>query len=63
MNNVFNLLNGNSMISRFHEFERTFRGDPRAEVQRRMQTGQISQEQFNQVAQKANELYSMIYGK
>lgn len=37
------------MIQQFNNFKATFKGDPKAEVERLVQSGQISQEQLNQL--------------
>ena len=44
------------LISEVNNFKKSFNGDPRAEVERMLKSGQLSQEQFNQYAQIANEL-------
>ena len=48
------------LISEVNDFKKTFNGDPRAEVERMLRSGQLSQEQFNQYAQMANELSKYI---
>lgn len=48
------------MINQINNFKNNFKGNPRAEVERMMQSGQLSQEQFNQYAQVANELVKYI---
>lgn len=35
------------MMKAFQEFRRTFQGDPKAEVQRLLQSGQLTQEQLD----------------
>ncbi len=47
-----------SLIQQFNQFQQTFQGDPRAKVQELLQSGQMSQEQFNQLYSKATELYN-----
>lgn len=37
------------MIQQFNQFKSTFKGDPKAEVERLVQSGQISQDQLNQL--------------
>lgn len=63
-NSLFNAYGGNNgisqMINQVNSFRNTFKGDPKAEVQKLMQSGQLSQEQFNQYAQMANELIKYI---
>ena len=60
-NNLFNSIgNQNNPMATFIEqakqFKNSFRGDPRAEVNRLLQTGQMSQEQFNQLSQMAQQI-------
>lgn len=52
--------NISQMVNDFNNFKNSFKGDPKAEVERMMRTGQLSQEQFNQYAQMANELSKYI---
>ena len=53
-NNMANLL------SQFNQFRSTFSGNPEQQVKQLIQSGRISQEQFNQLAQTANQLYHLI---
>lgn len=66
-NPLFNLLNnqmpmGNmaSMINQFNQFRNNFKGDPKQVVQQMLNSGQISQEQFNQVSQMATQFQKML---
>ena len=47
-------------INEVNNFKKGFKGDPRAEVEKMLKSGQISQAQFNQYAQMANELSKYI---
>lgn len=59
--NSFGMQNNISQIvNDFNNFKNNFKGDPRAEVEKMMRSGQLSQEQFNQYAQMANELSKYI---
>jgi hypothetical protein len=59
--NSFGMQNNISQIvNDFNNFKNSFKGDPRAEVEKMMRSGQLSQEQFNQYAQMANELSKYI---
>ena len=55
-------LNGGfaNMMGQFQQFKQNFSGDPKAQVQQLLDSGQMSQEQFNQLAQTANQLYRMM---
>ena len=59
MNPLYQSLN-NDFISQFNQFKNTFQGDPKAQVQRLLATGQMSQEQFNRIAQMATQMRKMI---
>lgn len=48
------------MMQQLQQFKASFRGDPRAEVQRLLNSGQMSQEQFNQFGQMANQIMGMM---
>lgn len=63
-NSLYNSFGMQSNISQivndFNNFKNNFKGDPKAEVEKMMRSGQLSQEQFNQYAQMANELSKYI---
>lgn len=48
------------MMQQFQQFKAGFRGDARAEVQRLLNSGQMSQAQFNQLGQMANQIMGMM---
>ena len=50
----------NNFLSRFNQFRSTFTGDPEQQVKQLLSSGRISQEQFNQAAQIANQLRQLI---
>ena len=63
MNPLFNQMNQTNidrLSKSISEFQRNFRGDPKAEVERMMRTGQLSQQQFDQLAQQANQIMEML---
>ena len=53
-NNFFNLMN------RFQQFRNTFQGDPRATVQQLLDSGQMTQEQFEQLSQMAQQFQGFM---
>ena len=65
-NSLFNELGNNqfgdifSMLNQFNQFRSTFMGNPEAQVKQMLQHGQMSQEQFNQIAKLANQLRPFI---
>jgi hypothetical protein len=52
--------NNNDIISRFQKFRQSFSGNPQQQVQQLLNSGRISQEQYNAAVQKANALAKMI---
>jgi len=66
MNPLYNQLQGNMpmnpMINQFMEFRKNFTGDPQQMVQQMLNSGRLSQAQFNQYAQQANALYQQFKG-
>ena len=44
------------LIRQAKEFKKSFNGNPREEVQRLLNSGQMSQQQFNQLAQIAQQV-------
>lgn len=67
-NPLFNALGGGipqgngpmQMIQQFMQFKQNFKGDPKAEVQKMLQSGQISQQQLNQVQQMAGQFRNLL---
>lgn len=49
-----------SMVEEFNKFVSNFRGDPRQKVEELLRTGQMTQDQFNQYSQMANNLSSLF---
>lgn len=47
-------------ISQVQEMRRTFNGNPRAEVERLLNSGQMSQQQFNQLLPVAQRLAALM---
>ena len=58
--NQINKTNGNDFISRFNQFRQTINGDPRTQVQNLLNSGMVSQEQYNMAVQQANQLMKFI---
>ena len=69
-NPLFNALGGGipqgngpmQMIQQFMQFRQNFRGDPKAEVEKMLQSGRISQQQLNQVQQMEGQFQHMLKG-
>lgn len=60
MNPLFQQMQGNSLIERFKQFQQTFKGNPQQQVQQLLNSGRISQSQYNQAVQMAQQLQKMI---
>ena len=58
--------NGNPMnnmmgfMQKLNQFRNNFQGDPRAQVQQLLNSGQMSQEQFNNLSQMASQFQNMF---
>lgn len=66
-NPLFNALCGNNMPNPFsdlmqqvQEIQKTFKGNPRDEVQKLLNSGQMSQTQFNALSQQAQQIMQFI---
>ena len=51
---------GQDIASRFAQFRQSFQGDARQQVQNLLNSGRISQAQYNSAVQKANALKNML---
>lgn len=70
MNPLFNALGGGqmpgpmgqfqNMIQQFRQFRNSFQGDPKAEVEKLVQSGKISQQQLNQLQQVAGQFRQLL---
>ena len=65
MNPLFTLLNNANnpamqILQRFNEFRRNYSGNPQQHIQQLMQSGRITQAQYNQAVQMAQQLQNMI---
>lgn len=67
MNSLFKDLQSNqpmnpisNFLTQFNQFKSTFNGNPEQQVKQLLSSGQMSQEQFNQLAQTANQLRQLI---
>lgn len=69
-NPLFNALGGNrlpapmgqfqQMMQQFQQFRANFQGDPKKEVEKLLQSGQISQAQLNQLQAMAQQFRSFM---
>lgn len=68
MNPLFQQMNQgqsgmNGLLQRFQQFQQMFKGDPRQQVQQLLNSGRVSQSQYNQAVQMANQLQRLMGGK
>lgn len=68
MNDLFQQFGGNapmpggigSLIQQFNQFRASFQGNPQQQVQQLLNSGKMSQEQFNQLAGLANQFQRFL---
>lgn len=58
--NLFNRKPQNNMLAQFQQFRNSFKGDPKQQVQELLNSGKMSQEQFNRLSQMANEMQALL---
>lgn len=49
-----------NMFSQFNRFRQNFQGDPKQQVQNLLDSGQMTQEQFNKLSQMATQFQNMM---
>lgn len=47
-------------MQEFNKFRQTYHGNPQQEIQRMLNNGQITQQQFNQLAAEAQQIARML---
>lgn len=52
-----------NLMGQFNQFKKNFNGDPRQRVQELLDSGQMTQQQFNQLSQAATQLQNMMRGR
>ena len=67
-NPLFGMMGGNQpqmsgLMQRFQQFKQAFTGDPKQRVQDMLNSGRISQQQYNQAVQMAQHIQRMMGGK
>lgn len=73
-NQLFNLLGGSSqntgplgnmqnLITQLNQFRNSIHGDPRQQVQELLNSGKMSQSQYNQLSQTATQIQRMLNGR
>ena len=67
-NPFFNALGGGQtpmnnfpqLLQQFKQFKASFKGDPKAEVEKMLQSGKISQDQLNKIQSMANQFHGLF---
>lgn len=60
MNPLFEQMNQNNIVAQFEKFKSTFTGNPRDIVQGMLNSGQMTQEQFNRLSEQATQLQKLL---
>lgn len=60
MNQLYQQMNQNNIFQQFQQFQQNFHGDPKQQVQQLLNSGKITQEQYNAAVQKAQMLQKMF---
>lgn len=63
-NQLYNMMNKgngqNDFMQRFNQFRQAFNGNPQQQIQQMLNSGQISQQQYNQAVQRAQAIMKML---
>ncbi len=68
-NPLYNMLGGSmpnglgnigNILQQFQQFKQGFHGDPKQQVQQLLNSGKVSQDQYNRAVQMANALQKML---
>ena len=49
-----------TMAQRFQQFQKMFKGDPRQQIQNMLNSGKVTQTQYNQAVQMAQQFQRMM---
>ena len=64
MTPLYNMMNQNNpynnFMKQFNEFKKTINGNPQEQIQQLLNSGKISQSQYNAAVQKANIIKNMF---
>lgn len=55
--------NAQNLMNQFQQFKSQFQGDPKAQVQELLNSGKMTQEQFNQLSSMAQQFQGMFGNK
>ena len=62
MNPLYNEMQNSQggMLQRFQQFKQNFKGNPQEQVQQLLNSGRVSQQQYNQAVQMAQQFQKMF---
>ena len=59
-NPLFSMMQMNPMMQKFQQFRQMFKGNAQQQVQQLLNSGRVSQEQYNQAVNMARQMAQMI---
>lgn len=64
MNPLYQQMNNgsNQLLTKFQQFKQSFTGNPQQQVQQLLNSGKVSQEQYNQAVQMAQQFQQFLTG-
>ena len=62
-NPLYNSMQTNNLVEQFNRFKNSFKGDPKQQVQSMLNSGRITQDQYNRAVQMANQFQRLIGGR
>ena len=69
-NQLFDMLGGKNqmnpmtnLVNQLNQFRQSFSGDPKQQVQQLLNSGRMSQSQYNQLSQMATQIQNMLTKK
>lgn len=63
MNQLYNDMNQGGFVQRFQQFKDSFHGNPQEQVQQLLNSGKVSQDQYNRAVQIAQQFQRMFGGR
>ncbi len=60
MNPLYQNSQNDNILARFNRFKQTISGDPQQQVQQLLNSGKVTQDQYNRAVQVANQLRKMM---
>lgn len=56
-------MNIQDFISKFNQFKQTYTGNPQQQIQQMLNSGKVTQQQYNNAVNTANQIMRMLGGK